>query len=105
MILNGEDIANIRCFLVGLVTGDIWQNDHGDNSSKKMTGCNWKNDHGDNSKCQEAGLSCNRCSRRLGPKANLLIYEVVQGRRHEVSLDWPKGLETRVFQVYRGSAV
>jgi hypothetical protein len=22
MILNGEDIANIRCFLAGLVTGD-----------------------------------------------------------------------------------
>jgi hypothetical protein len=32
--LNGEDIANIRCFLVGLVTGDIWQNDHGNNSKK-----------------------------------------------------------------------
>jgi hypothetical protein len=24
MILNGEDIANIRCFLVGLVKGDDW---------------------------------------------------------------------------------
>jgi hypothetical protein len=24
MILTGEDIAEIRCFLVGLVTGDNW---------------------------------------------------------------------------------
>jgi hypothetical protein len=24
MILNGEDIVNIRCFLAGLVTGDNW---------------------------------------------------------------------------------
>ncbi len=48
-------------------------------------------------------MSCNRCITRLGPKANLLIYEVVQGRHHEVSLDWPKGFETRVFQAYRGS--
>jgi hypothetical protein len=40
MILNGEDIANIRCFLVGLVTGDNWQNDHGYNSHKKITGDN-----------------------------------------------------------------
>ena len=39
----------------------------------------------------------------MGPKANLLIYEVVQGKHHEVSLDWPKGLETRVFQAYTGS--
>jgi hypothetical protein len=86
------------------MTADNWQNDHGDNSYKKMTEDNWQNDHGDNSGCQETGSSCNRCSRRLGPKANLLIYEVVKGGRHEVSLDWPKGLETRVFQVNRGSA-
>ncbi len=120
MILNGEYIANIRCFLVGLVTGDNWQNNHGDNSHNKMTGDNWQNDHGDNShnkmtgdnwqndhednrQCQETGSSCNRCSRRLGPKENLLIYEVVQGKHCEESLDWPKGLETRVFQAYRGS--
>jgi hypothetical protein len=44
MILNGEDIAYIRYFLVELVTGDNWQNDHGDNSHKKMTGDNWEND-------------------------------------------------------------
>ncbi len=25
MILSGEDIADIRCFSVGLVTGDNWQ--------------------------------------------------------------------------------
>jgi hypothetical protein len=40
----------------------------------------------------------------LRPKTNVLNYEVVQGIRHEVSLAWPKGLETRVFQAYRGSA-
>jgi hypothetical protein len=28
MILSGEDITEIRCFLVGLVTGDNWQYDH-----------------------------------------------------------------------------
>jgi hypothetical protein len=44
-----EDIANNRCFLVGLVTGDNWQNDHGDCSHKKMTGDDWQIDHGDNS--------------------------------------------------------
>ncbi len=38
MILSGEDIAQIRCFLVGLVTGDNWQDDRRDNSRKKMTG-------------------------------------------------------------------
>jgi hypothetical protein len=114
MILNEEDILNIRCFLVGLVTGDNWQydhghdchkkmtgdngqNDHGDSSHKKMTEEDWQNDHGDNSQCWETGLSCDRCSRRLGLKANLLIYEVVQGGHHEVSLDWPEGLKTRAF--------
>jgi hypothetical protein len=64
-----EDIAKSRCFIVGLVTGDKWQNDHGDTTHKKMTGDNWLNDHGDNSQGQETGSSCNRCSRRLGPKA------------------------------------
>jgi hypothetical protein len=64
-----EDIAKSRCFVVGLVTGDKWQNDHGDTSHKKMTGDNWQNDHGDNSQGRETGSSCNRCSRRLGPKA------------------------------------
>jgi hypothetical protein len=73
MILSGEDIATIRCFLVGLVTGDNWQYDHGDNSHKRMTGDNWQNDHGDNSQCWKTGLSCTRCSGRLVPKANLLI--------------------------------
>ncbi len=29
--------------------GDNWQNDHGDNSHKKMTGDDWQNDYGDNS--------------------------------------------------------
>jgi hypothetical protein len=44
-----EDIAKNRCFLVGLVTGDNWQNDHGDYSHKKMTGDDWQIEHGDNS--------------------------------------------------------
>jgi hypothetical protein len=48
-ILSGEDIADIKCFLVGLVTGDNWQYDHGDNNHKKMTGDNWQIDHGENS--------------------------------------------------------
>jgi hypothetical protein len=64
-----EDIVKSRCFLVGLVTRDKWQNDHGDTSHKKMTGDNWQNDHGDDSQGQEIGSSCNRCSRRLGPKS------------------------------------
>ncbi len=70
---------------------------------KKMTGDNWQKVHGDNSQCQETRSSCNICSRRLGSKTNLLIYEVVHGGHHEVSLDFPKELETRVFQAYRGS--
>ncbi len=64
-----EDIAKSRCFLVGLVTEDKWQNDHGDTSHKKMTGDDWQNDHEDDSQGREMGSSCNRCSRRLGPKA------------------------------------
>ncbi len=34
-----------------------------------MTGDNWQNDHGDDSQGWETRSSCNRCSRRLGPKA------------------------------------
>jgi hypothetical protein len=86
MILSGEDIADIRCFLVGLVTGDNLWYDHGDNSHKIMTGDNWHNNHGDDSQCLETGSCCNRCSGRLGPKANLLIYDVVQGGHHEERL-------------------
>jgi hypothetical protein len=40
MILSGEDIAEIGCFLVGMVTGDNWQYDHGGNNHKTMTGDN-----------------------------------------------------------------
>ncbi len=50
---SSEDIAKITCFLVGLVTGDNWQYDHGDNSHKKMTGDNWQNNHRDDSECRE----------------------------------------------------
>jgi hypothetical protein len=57
MILSGEDIAVIRCFLVELVTGDNWQNNHGDYSHKKMTGDKLQNDHGDNSLFRETGSS------------------------------------------------
>jgi hypothetical protein len=52
-----EDIAKSRCFLVRLVTGDKWRNDHGDASHKKMTGDDCQNDHGDNSQGWETG-SC-----------------------------------------------
>ncbi len=86
MILSGEDIAEISCFLVGLVTGDDRQYDHGDDSHKRMTGDNWQNNHRDDSQCRETGSCCNRCSGRLGPKANLLIYEVVQCGHHEERL-------------------
>jgi hypothetical protein len=103
MILSGEDIADISCFLVGLVTGDKrqydhgdnshkritgdnWQIDYGDNSHKRMTGDNWQNYYGDNSQCWETGLSCNRCSGRLGLNANRLIYEVVKGGHYEECL-------------------
>ncbi len=103
MILSGEDIADIRCFLVGLVTGDNWQYDHGEDSQKKMTGDDWQidhgnnshkrmtgdncqNDHGDNTQCLESGSSSNRCYGRLGPNANLHVYQVVQGGRHEERL-------------------
>jgi hypothetical protein len=34
-----------------------------------MTGDDWQNDHGDDSQGWETGSSCNRYSRRLGPKA------------------------------------
>jgi hypothetical protein len=44
-----EDITKSRCFLVGMVTREEWQNEHGDPRHKKMTGDNWQNDHGDDS--------------------------------------------------------
>jgi hypothetical protein len=44
-----------------------------------MTGDNWKNNCGDDSQCQETGSSWDRCSERLGLKAKLIIYGVVQG--------------------------
>jgi hypothetical protein len=47
---------------------------------------NWQNDHGDNSQCRETGSCCDRCSGRLGPKAKLLMYEIVQGGHHEERL-------------------
>ncbi len=62
MIFSGEDITDVRCFLVGMVTGDNRQYDNGANSHKKMTGDDWQIDHGDNSQCRETGSSCNRCS-------------------------------------------
>ncbi len=64
-----EDIAKSKSFLVWLVTGEKWQTGHGEASHKKMTGDNWKNDHDSNSQGWETGSSCNRYSRRLGPKA------------------------------------
>jgi hypothetical protein len=50
-----EDITKSRCFLVGLVTGEKWQTDHGEASHKKMTGDDWKNDHDSNSQGRETG--------------------------------------------------
>jgi hypothetical protein len=129
MILSGEDIADIRCFLVGLVTGDNWQYDHhGDNSRKKMTGDNWQIDHGDNShkrmtrdnwqnnhrddsQCQETGLCCDRCSGRLGPKAKLIIYDVVQGGHHEECLPLQENImrnkqeRTEEFKLWAGTGI
>jgi hypothetical protein len=99
MILSGEDITEIRCFLVGLVTGDNWQYDHGDDSHKRMTGDTWQNNHGDNSQCRETGSCCNRCSGRLGPKAKLLMYEKVQGGRHEECLQLQESIKrTKEFK-------
>ncbi len=46
-----------------------------------MTGDNWQNNHGEDSQCWETRSCCDRCSGRLGPKAKLFIYEVVQGGR------------------------
>ncbi len=45
IILGGEDMADIRCFLVGLVTGEDCQYDHGDDSHKRMTGDDMQIDH------------------------------------------------------------
>jgi hypothetical protein len=76
-----EDIAKSRCFFVGLMTGDKWQNDHGDTNHKKMTGDDWQNDHGDDSQGWETGSTCNRCSRRLGPKAFTRTERIQKSRR------------------------
>ncbi len=58
-----KGISKSRCFLRS------FRHDHGHTSHKKMTGDDWQNDHGDDSQGQETGSSCNRCSRRLGPMA------------------------------------
>ncbi len=83
-----EDIAKSRCFLVGLVTGDKWRNDHRDTSHKKMTGDDWQNDHGDDSQGRETGSSCNRCSRRLGPKAFTRTERTQKFKKNQLQGIW-----------------
>ncbi len=83
-----EDFAQSRCFLVGLVTGDEWQNDHGDNSHKRMTGDIWQNDHGDNSQCRETGSYCDRCSGRLGPKAFTRTERTQKFKKNQLKSIW-----------------
>jgi hypothetical protein len=87
-----EDITKSRCFLVGLVTGEEWQNDHGDTSHKKMTGDNWQNDHGDDSQGWETGLSCNRSSRRLGPKASIRTERTQKFKKNQLRGIWHRDL-------------
>jgi hypothetical protein len=73
--------------------------DHKDNSHKRMTGDNWQNNQGDDSQCWETGSCCNRCSGRLGPNAKLLMYEVVQGGRHEECLQLQESIKrTKEFK-------
>jgi hypothetical protein len=83
-----EGIAKSRCFLVGLVTGDEWQDDHGDASHKKMTGDDWQNDHGDGSQGRETGSSCNRHSRRLGPKAFTRMESTQKFKKNQLRGIW-----------------
>ncbi len=83
-----EDIAKSRSFLVGLVAGDKWQNDHGDTSHKKMTRDNWQNDHGDDSQSRGTRSSCNRCSRRLEPKAFTRTERIRKFKKNQLRGIW-----------------
>jgi hypothetical protein len=95
-----EDIAKSRCFLVGMVTEDEWQNDHGDTSYKKMTGDNWQNDHGDNSQGRETGSSCNRCSRRLGPKAFTRTERTQKFKKNQFRGIWCCDMTKKAWRQY-----
>jgi hypothetical protein len=56
-------------------------------------------------------LSCNRCSGRLGPKANILIYEVVQAGCHEECLLLQENImrkkqeRTKEFKQHAGTGI
>ncbi len=67
---------------------DKWQNDHGDTSHKKMTGDDWQNDHGDNSQGHKTGSSCNRCSRRLRPKAFTRTERTQKFKKNQLRCIW-----------------
>jgi hypothetical protein len=95
-----EDIAKSRCFLVGLVTGDKWLNDHGDASHKKMTGDNWQNDHGDDSQGWETGSSCNRCSERLVPKASTRTERTQKIKKNQLRGIWHRDTTKKAQKQY-----
>jgi hypothetical protein len=96
-----EDIAKSRCFLVGLVTRDKWQNDHGDTSHKEMTGDDWQNDHGNDSQGQETGSSRNRCSRRLGLKAFTRTERTQKFKKNQLRGIWCHDTTKKAQKQYR----
>ena len=85
---------------MGLVAGDKWQNDHGDTSHKKMTGDDWQNDHGDDSQGRETGSSCNRCSRRLGPKAFTRTERTQKFKKNQLRGIWHCEMTKKAQQQY-----
>jgi hypothetical protein len=95
-----ENIANSRCFLVGLVTEDKWQNDPGGTSHKKMTGDDWQNDHGDDSQGRETGSSCNRCSRRLGSKGIYGTERTQKFKKNQLRSIWHHDMTKKAQKQY-----
>ncbi len=95
-----EDITQSSCFSVGLVTGDKWQNAHGDTSHKKMTRHNWQNDHGDDSRGRETRSSGNRCSRRLGPKAFTRTERTQKFKKNQLRGIWCRDTTKKAQKQY-----
>jgi hypothetical protein len=95
-----EDIAKSRCFLVRLVTGDEWQNDHGDTSHRKIMGDDWQNDHRGNSQGWEPGSSCNRCSIRLGPKTFTRTERTQKFKKNQLRGIWCHDMTKKAQKQY-----
>jgi hypothetical protein len=65
-----------------------------------MTGDNWHNDHGDNSHGWETESSCDRCSRRLEPKAFTRTERTQKFKKNQLRGIWHHDTTKKVQKQY-----